>query len=718
MRRTHALSLTLLLATSAYAQAPPQPVPPVEQTEAPEDKATDPEREPDPLPNPAPAPRRPPAAAGSPPAQRSRAAEPSRRSGTSTRPPGARIRQVPINVDEGSWMDVDVSPDGRTIAFDLLGDIYTMPIAGGTPTRIAEGLAWEVQPRFSPDGTRIAFTSDRGGGDNIWLMNADGSDKRQLTKEEFRLLNQPTLEPGRALHRRQEAFHHRPLARHRRGLALPRVGRRRRAAGQARRTSSTRRSSASRSSRPTARRSITRATSRPGPIFQYAQDSNTDLFHIERYDLETGEVTTAVSGPGGSVRPTPSPDGKKIAFVRRERDQVEALRQGPRLGRRAQALRRARPGRAGDLGGHRRLSEHGLDARQPKHRLLGRRQDPPGRCRRRRRRARSRSASTTRAASSTRRIRRSRSRPERFTTKMPRFAEVSPDGRQVVFESLGKLWLKPMAGGSAAAPDQRQERQLRAVPVLVARRQDDRLRRLDRRRPGPHDARSARAAATPRDVTSQPGHYARPRFSPDGRTIVFETRQRRRPHLADLVRQSGRLSRRRRAAARRCASPRTRPPRSFGAASDRLFMIGAEGRQEAAGQHRPQRRGAARPCQRRAGQRLRRLARRPARRLPPELRGVRDAADAGRAGGRSRAKEAAAAGDQGQRWRRRLYPLVAATANGCTGASARRSTRRVADACSPAAPAGRRRAQVRAADDRRVAGDGRGRRQADAAPSR
>ena len=57
----------------------------------------------------------------------------------------------------------------------------------------------------------------------------------------------------------------------------------------------------------------------PGPIFEYAQDSNTDLFHIERYDLETGEITTAVSGAGGSVRPTPSPDGRKIAFVRRER---------------------------------------------------------------------------------------------------------------------------------------------------------------------------------------------------------------------------------------------------------------------------------------------------------------------------------------------------------------------------------------------------------------
>ena len=92
-------------------------------------------------------------------------------------PPGLTVRQIAIDTDEGSWMNLDVSPDGRTIAFDLLGDIYTMPVTGGTPTRIAEGLPFETQPRFSPDGTRIAFTADRGGGDNIWTMHRHGSDK-------------------------------------------------------------------------------------------------------------------------------------------------------------------------------------------------------------------------------------------------------------------------------------------------------------------------------------------------------------------------------------------------------------------------------------------------------------------------------------------------------------------------------------------------------------
>ena len=57
-------------------------------------------------------------------------------------PKGATISQVAINVDEGSWIDVDVSPDGQSIVFALLGDIYTMPVAGGKSVRIAEGLAW------------------------------------------------------------------------------------------------------------------------------------------------------------------------------------------------------------------------------------------------------------------------------------------------------------------------------------------------------------------------------------------------------------------------------------------------------------------------------------------------------------------------------------------------------------------------------------------------
>ena len=100
-----------------------------------------------------------------------------------------------IDTRSGTWMSLDVSPDGREVAFDLLGDIYVLPIEGGEARAILTGNAWEMQPRYSPDGQEIAFTSDRGGGDNIWTVRRDGSSPRQITKEDFRLLNQADWSP-------------------------------------------------------------------------------------------------------------------------------------------------------------------------------------------------------------------------------------------------------------------------------------------------------------------------------------------------------------------------------------------------------------------------------------------------------------------------------------------------------------------------------------------
>ncbi|RYG00527.1 MAG: amidohydrolase, partial [Chitinophagaceae bacterium] len=109
--------------------------------------------------------------------------------------PGAPFKEVSFSVNEGTWMNLDVSPDGKEIVFDLLGDIYIMPITGGTAKVLRSGLAMEVQPRFSPDGKKILFTSDAGGGDNIWVMQKDGSAAKQITKETFRLLNNAVWTP-------------------------------------------------------------------------------------------------------------------------------------------------------------------------------------------------------------------------------------------------------------------------------------------------------------------------------------------------------------------------------------------------------------------------------------------------------------------------------------------------------------------------------------------
>ena len=487
-------------------------------------------------------------------------------------PPGVATREVRITVDNGTWMNVDVSRDGKLIAFDLLGDIYTMPIAGGTPTRIAEGLAYDHQPRFSPDGKRIAFTSDRGGGDNIWVMNLDGSDKRQVTKEDFRLLNQPSWSPdgrfivakkhfttGRSLGTGEVWIYHVsggggvPLVKRPNEVLQKELGEPIYAADG---------------------KSIfyvRNVTS--GPIFEYAQDSNTDLFDIERYDLETGEVTTVVSGVGGSVRPTPSPDGKKIAFVRRERAKsklyVKDLASGEEkkvydaLDQDVQetwAVTGVYPNMAWTPDGAsvvfwaggkiRRVNVADganslipfkvddtrvvIDAIHPKVEIA----------------------------------------PDKFQTKMPRWASVSPDGKSVVFETLGKLWIKPTSGGAPRRLVTGDEAEFELFPAWS--RDGKTIVFVGWTDQGLGHIRTVSAAGgAAKDVMSQPGHFGVPRFSPDGKTIVFE--QRRSGGLT-----SSRWSQN--PGVYRVAATGGTPVRisregsepQFGASNDRVFMVMSE----------------------------------------------------------------------------------------------------------------------------------------------
>lgn len=97
-------------------------------------------------------------------------------------PEGTPTQLIEFETSEGTWMSVDVSPDGETIVFDLLGHIYEMPIEGGAATALTSGRSWNHLPRYSPDGTEIAFTSDRDGVDNIWVMNRENGALENITK--------------------------------------------------------------------------------------------------------------------------------------------------------------------------------------------------------------------------------------------------------------------------------------------------------------------------------------------------------------------------------------------------------------------------------------------------------------------------------------------------------------------------------------------------------
>ena len=436
-------------------------------------------------------------------------------------PTGMTVRQVPIEVTEGSWMNVDASPDGRTLAFDLLGDIYVMPVTGGTPARIADGLPYETQPRFSPDGRRIAFTSDRGGGDNIWIMNADGSDKRQMSKEDFRLLNQPSWSPdgrfiaakkhfttGRSLGTGEVWLYHvsggagvvlvkKPNEQHQKELGEPIFS-------------------------PDGKYIYFTRNITPGAIFQYAQDSNGDIFNVERYEMETGKTEAVVTGAGGAVRPTPSPDGQKIAFVRRERTKSKLYVKDFTTGEERKiydaldqdvqetwAVTGVYPNMDWSPDSKNIYFWAGGKIRRVDW-VSGAVIDVPFRI------------SDTRGVIDPPRPA-IEVAPHQFTTTMPRGVSVSPDNRNVLFESMGKLWTKPASGGAAkrltSAADEMEghpswSRDGKSI-VYVAW--------TDK---GLGEIRTVNASGgNARKVTQQAGHYARPRFSPDGKTIVFEKAQ-------------------------------------------------------------------------------------------------------------------------------------------------------------------------------------------------
>src|SRR5271155_5046851 len=93
-----------------------------------------------------------------------------------------QTREIDFDTSEGTWMSLDVSPDGKWIVFDLLGHVYRMPSAGGKAESLTQdsGVALNMTPRFSPDGKTIAFISDRKGQNNLWLMDADGKNPRAV----------------------------------------------------------------------------------------------------------------------------------------------------------------------------------------------------------------------------------------------------------------------------------------------------------------------------------------------------------------------------------------------------------------------------------------------------------------------------------------------------------------------------------------------------------
>ncbi|MBC8088155.1 MAG: PD40 domain-containing protein [Phycisphaerae bacterium] len=179
-----------------------------------------------------------------------------------------------FTTDQGTWMSVDVSPDASTIVFDLLGDLYTVPIAGGKATRIVSGNSIDAQPRYSPDGKSLVFTSDRSGVDATWIADADGRRLRLITPgghyPDWSPDGQQIITGNRLVDVRGGA-----------GVVLPGFG--------------------------------TAPSFTADGRFVWFQTGT----QAGRFDRQRGTVSYRTNLPGGVLRPIVSGDGKKLAYFTR-----------------------------------------------------------------------------------------------------------------------------------------------------------------------------------------------------------------------------------------------------------------------------------------------------------------------------------------------------------------------------------------------------------------
>ena len=431
-------------------------------------------------------------------------------------PPGPQY-DVPIDVTEGTWLSVDVSPDGNEIAFDLLGDIYTVPISGGEAKSLTSGIAWDMQPRYSPNGKWIAFTSDRAGGDNLWIMNRDGSKPQQVTKETFRLLNEPSWSPD------SEYLVARKHFTSERSLGAGEIWLYHRSGGEGLQLTKKRTDQKDTGEpvlSPDGRYVYYSDDTTPGAIFQYNKDPNTQIYVIQRLDRQSGEIEPFVVGPGGSLRPTPSPDGKSLAFIRRVRYKSTLFILDLESGKEMPIY----DGLDRDM--QETWSIHGLYpsmAWTPDNKSIvfwagGRisRIDVA-------------SKQVTNIPFHVRSMRRIQEAlrfpvavaPSSYPVKMLRWVSVSPAGKQVVYGALGYLYIRDLPNGTPRRLT-RQTDHFEFYPgwsrdgkSIVYTTWNDQTLGSIRIVSG--------LGGDGRVITDKPGHYIEPAFSPDGSKVVYRT---------------------------------------------------------------------------------------------------------------------------------------------------------------------------------------------------
>ncbi|MCG9710951.1 amidohydrolase family protein [Pseudoalteromonas sp. Isolate3] len=429
--------------------------------------------------------------------------------------PKGQFLDAKISVEQGTWMNVDISPDGKTVVFDLLGDIYTMPMSGGTATQLTSDIAWQMQPRFSPDGKHIAFTSDQGGGDNIWVMDLNGENQKAVTNETFRLLNSPAWSPdGDYLVARKHFTASRSLGAGEVWLYHKAGGK----GVQLTARENDQKDLGEPMFSPDGRYVYFSHDATPGKTFHYSKDSVAGIYKIKRYDRETGDIETIIDGMGGAIRPTPSPDGKKLAYIKRDDFQTSLYLYDLHTGEHTKlygelerdmqetwAIHGVYPTIAWTPDNEQLVfwaggTIHKLDVDDKSVSTIPFKVET--------------NKQIQKAVRFTQNI-----DSDIFDVKMLRNVQISPDGETAIFEALGHIYKRDLESGKVKRLT-KQDDHFELFPQFSRDGKKIVYTTWDDNEQGSVRVVSARSGRGD-TITKEPGKYVEPTFSPDGKTVVY-----------------------------------------------------------------------------------------------------------------------------------------------------------------------------------------------------
>ncbi|HTB14370.1 MAG TPA: amidohydrolase family protein [Bryobacteraceae bacterium] len=222
-------------------------------------------------------------------------------------------RKIEFTTDEGTWLSLTLTPDGKTIVFEMLGHLYSLPVTGGEAKLLTTGMAFDSQPSVSPDGKHIAFVSDRDGSDNLWICTIDGAEPKQLSKDPQGDFESPSWTPDGdyvLVSRKPNDGLHEVWMYHIQGGSGVQVTK----------------SSPAATTPPQQRlRAVGVVASPDGKYFYYARrtgnftyNTSFPIWQVVRRDRITGDEDVITSAPGSAFRPVISPDGSKLVFGTRQ----------------------------------------------------------------------------------------------------------------------------------------------------------------------------------------------------------------------------------------------------------------------------------------------------------------------------------------------------------------------------------------------------------------